>query len=145
MNFEEARKIPGMIEPIEQQLLFDLASNVKLQPHQTIVEFGTFFGRSTNCLAQGLAKNASRHPTNHILAYDSFQCAYTVGLVDYLTKSNKQDNSEQLLKIDNDILDFKSVFEYYSASYIRSGLVKPVQSELRNSLPPDGDIALMHI
>ena len=56
---DKAKKIPGMIEPIEQSMLFELAQNVQLSSNDYIVEFGTFFGRNTYCLSSGFLKKQS--------------------------------------------------------------------------------------
>ena len=40
MNFEN---IPGMIEPIEQELLYKVSKNLDLKEKKSIVELGSFF------------------------------------------------------------------------------------------------------
>ena len=72
---DNAKKIPGMIEPVEQKMLFSLAKNIYLSKNDYIVEFGTFFGRSTFCLSSGFLDNNLRDKSNSILALDSFSCA----------------------------------------------------------------------
>ena len=57
MNFEEANNIPGMIELVEREMLFNQAREISLLETDCVVEFGSFFGRSTNCIAQGLSVN----------------------------------------------------------------------------------------
>ena len=74
MNNEEAERIPGMIELTEREMLFERAREVALEDEDCVVEFGAFFGRSTNCIAQGLSKNLSLSTKNFFYTYDSFEC-----------------------------------------------------------------------
>ena len=94
------QNIPGMIEPVEQKILYRLASELQLQKDDQLVEFGTFFGRSTFCLAEGLAANPSRHKTNHLHAFDSFACASHGGFAKYVQAFARQGQVEQLLEVD---------------------------------------------
>jgi hypothetical protein len=146
MDFEEAEKIPGMIEPVERELLFNLSSSIGFLPGESIIEFGTFFGRSTNCIAQGMTTNKNRQPDNLFFAYDSFKCVNNGGFfAPYVIGFAKNNGTAHLIKEDGTGLDFKPVFEHYLKKYIDSGVVKTVQAELTASEPPRGDIAMMHI
>lgn len=64
----DASFIPGMIDPAEQGNLFRLASTGKLTPEVIFVEFGTFLGRSTACIDEGLCKNPTRVISNKLFA-----------------------------------------------------------------------------
>ena len=44
MNFEEANNIPGMIELVEREMLFNQAREISLIETDCVVEFGSFFG-----------------------------------------------------------------------------------------------------
>lgn len=143
---DEISKIPGMIEPVEQKLLYDMASQLTLQKSDQFVEFGTFFGRSTACLAQGLADNKSRTAKNKLHAYDSFSCATNGGFVEHVRSFSNEGGVGHLLNIGDKIVDFYPVFEYYLSNFIDSGVVKPSKCGLELSIPNQIDsIALMHI
>lgn len=142
----EISKIPGMIEPVEQKLLYDMASQLTLQKSDQFVEFGTFFGRSTACLAQGLADNKSRTAKNKLHAYDSFSCATNGGFVEHVKRFAIGANVEGLIEYGLNKIDFYPVFEKYLSAYIETGLLRPVRSELSSSTPDViSSIGLMHI
>ena len=135
-----------MIEPIEQQTLYDLASKIQLQPIDQVVEFGSFFGCSTARLAEGLFDNVSKTPYNKVYAYDSFSCLKVGGFVNYVNSYALNGGVSNLLSEKEDRLDFFAVFDHYLKAEIASGDVKPMQAELRDSVPGDiQQIALMHI
>ena len=91
-----AAAIPGMIEPIEQQALTQLAGEAAAGGQGTIVEFGCFFGRSTACLVNGAAPHwAGPAPLVH--AYDSFGCADGHGFAPYVRSFARQAGLEHLL------------------------------------------------
>lgn len=138
--------IPGMIEPIEQRTLYGLASQISLHPNDQVVEFGSFFGRSTACLAQGLADNPNRKASNQVYAYDSFGCANSGGFANHVNSFAQTGDISNLLVTSGKRLDFYPVFEHYLSEHISCGAVRPVQAELRDSKPGDiRQIALMHI
>ena len=45
--FDKTNSIPGMIEIVEQKNLYNIVSNLNLEKNDSLIEFGTFFGRST--------------------------------------------------------------------------------------------------
>ena len=140
------QNIPGMIEPVEQKILYQAASELKLQKEDQLVEFGTFFGRSTFCLSEGLSANPTRQKTNQLHAFDSFSCARNGGFGKYVQAFARHGQVEQLLNLDARGIDFFPVFERYLGSSIASGVVQPVRAELRDSRPENIlSIALMHI
>ena len=51
--YTKAMAIPGMIEHIEQKNLFDSVRSLKLEKDDCLIEFGSFFGRSTFCISEG--------------------------------------------------------------------------------------------
>ena len=143
---DKAKKIPGMIEPIEQSMLFELAQNVQLSSNDYIVEFGTFFGRSTYCLSSGFLKNNFKDKSNVILALDSFSCSSKGSFSDIVQTMAKIGNVEELLDISNKKLSFQRIFENYLSDEIKEGVVIHKAKELKNSFPiKRGKIVLMHI
>jgi hypothetical protein len=138
--------IPGMIEPIEQKTLYELMSQLRLEPNDQIVEFGSFFGRSTVCIAQGLIDNPSRHQSNKVHAFDSFGCAIAGGFAPYVEEFSRIGGVSGLLSNNDGKLDFSPIFEHYLSEYIKQGLVYPVKAEIDESVPEDlRQIVFMHI
>ena len=74
LNSHEERSVPGMVEPVESKLLYKSANSLNFQEGDSVVEFGTFFGRSTNAICQGLTQNSSYTANGNFFAYDSFCC-----------------------------------------------------------------------
>jgi len=139
-------KIPGMIEPIEQKILYGLASEINLNPSDSVVEFGSFFGRSTACLTEGLTNNASRKITNKVFAFDSFGCSTVGGFASHVKAFAKSGGCAHLLIGDEERLNFFPVFEYYLNSHLSKDNLRVIKAELQNSVPGDiSQIALMHI
>lgn len=145
LSTDRVLRIPGMIERVEQNLLFSLAQSLAFSPGENVVEFGTFFGRSTFCLAEGLVLNPTFTAQNSLVAYDSFSCATGGTFAPYVYQFAREGGVEYLLKNNANRVDFKPVFEYYLSEHIDAGLLKAVQIELADSLPPSGPIALLHI
>lgn len=145
-NPDSIRNIPGMIEPGEQRTLYGLASQLSLNRGDQMVEFGTFFGRSTACIAQGLADNPQRDESNRLHAFDSFACAVDGVFAPHVQAFARTGGIDDLLISDAGRIDFLPVFEHYLAEPIANGVVRPVRAELRDSAPDQIDqIALMHI
>jgi hypothetical protein len=139
----QSSAIPGMIEPIEQDTLRQLAKDFEFNDQDTVVEFGAFLGRSTACLAEGLAANQSFN--GKLITYDSFQCDLNGGFYPHLFAHCKNNNVQHLIKKNGRIVDFQPVFDHYLKHYIKNGLVVAIQSELIQSTPPNNKISLMHI
>lgn len=64
--------VPGMIEPVECNLLRRLARECLFGEDDCAVEFGAFFGKSTSFIAQGLSENRTYARTFYV--YDCFAC-----------------------------------------------------------------------
>jgi hypothetical protein len=141
----EAQNIPGMIEPIEQKALYELTKSLDLSRDCQIVEFGTFFGRSTNCIAQGLCDNQTAKNTK-IYAYDSFTCRKDGSFEPHVISNAIQGNVQELIERRSNTISFERVFRHYLKHFIDSDLVVPIATELQNSKPINrSEIALMHI
>ena len=139
-------EIPGMIEPIEQEMLTELSQNIKLVENDQIIEFGTFFGRSTYCLAKGLIKNKSKLSSNKIIAYDSFMCRKEGSFFPHVMHFAKLGKIDNLIKFQNNIISFEDIFRHFLNDEIINNLVKVEKAELKNSYPiENGNIALIHI
>jgi pentatricopeptide repeat protein len=138
-----------MIDPAEQVELRRLAQFTPLNEGDVVVEFGTFFGRSTFCLAEGLRANSTRGPSNAILAFDSFGCHAAGSFAKYVNTFAETGGALALLDVKGERIDFFDVFRHFMAEFITEGLIVPVRSELADSqMPHDrerSDIVLMHI
>lgn len=145
MDLAVSKKIPGMVETIEQKLLFETARDLMLQPDEAVVEFGTFFGRSTWCLAEGLAANPRRRPGHRLHAYDGFRCPPQGRFADYVRRFAEQGGVGDRLQLRDGMLDFRAVFDHYLAGHLDSGLLRASQGMLAELVPLQADIALMHV
>ena len=145
MNFQEAEDIPGMIELVERKMLYVSVQSLSLEDGDNIIEFGPFFGRSTNCIAQGLKNNKTFSHNCRFLTYDSFHCNVNGWFAPHVLRAAESGGVTDMLETKNDRINFEPIFNYYMKNYIDSGIVSGVKSELTNSNPPDGPICFMHI
>lgn len=144
MNFQEADAIPGMIEPLERELLYRTAQSLDFVPGDAVVEFGAFFGKSANCIAQGLARNKTFTDDCDFYSYDSFECDEDGGFAKCVFALGGRLASELVSRTGKRI-DFSPVFQRHLADYLEKGLVTPVKAELQNSFPKSQRIIMMHI
>lgn len=139
-------KVPGMTEPVEQKMLYELSKVIKLKDNEIIYEFGPFLGRSTYYLAQGLSENTTKDNQHQIHTFDIFQCPTGTYFAPHVYKHIKAASVSDLLEEKNGILDFSKVFEHYLKDYISDGSVVPHKVTLNNSNPiSNKKVALMHI
>ena len=144
--FKSPNEIPGMIEPIEQEMLIELSETIKLDKNDQIIEFGSFFGRSTYCLAMGLKNNKTFLASNKIIAFDSFMCRKNGSFYPHVINFAKLGKVENLIKYENNDIDFEGIFKHFLNNEITSNLVIAEKVELKNTHPiENGNIALMHI
>lgn len=128
MKFEN---IPGMIEPIEQELLYKVSKNLDLKRKKTIVELGSFFGKSTNAIIQGLNENISNKESRSFLVYDNFECIESGSFAPHVKAYAKKFNVEHLLNISNSKINFLDIFKFYTNEKYKN--LKIHQEELENS------------
>jgi len=139
------KDIPGMIEPIEQEMLQELASKLNLNKNDSIVEFGTFFGRSTASISLGLLSNPSLNSENKFYAFDSYECDLNGSFYQYVNNFAKNARVENLLIVNNNKVDFYKIFEFYNKQNIELGVLHPVKAEISKSFPKAANIKLIHI
>lgn len=144
MNFQEADSIPGMIEPSERELLYRTSQSLEFANGDAVVEFGAFFGRSSNCIAQGLARNKTFTSDCAFYSYDSFECDEDGGFAKYVFALGGPLASELVSRTGKKI-DFSPIFQHYLADYVEKGLATPVKAELQNSFPKSQRIIMMHV
>ena len=145
MNYEEAENIPGMIELVERNMLFSILNSLDIEQEDSIVEFGPFFGRSTNCIAQGLIANRKYDPGCKFYTYDSFECDENGWFAPHLIGRAKAGGVEHLLERDKGKISFDKIFSYYMKSYLDSKTVIFVKKQIVESQPPSNTIAFIHI
>ncbi len=139
-------KIPGMIEPGEQRMLRGLAASHQVRDGGAIVEFGTFFGRSTACLANGaLTWWTPAHGAPALYAYDSFGCAEDGGFARHVDGFSRNHGVGPLVRRTEGRVDFYPVFNHFVGEAETIGLLKSTVTELRDARWSGGPIALMHI
>lgn len=135
--------IPGMIEPIERNLLRRLGSELPFANDDCAVEFGAFFGKSTSFIAQGLGERRQRVPKLYV--YDSFGCDRQGSFRPVVVGFAESGGVRDLVREENGRVDFFPVFCFYLRQKIESGVVVPTRAELVDSAPPNSPIMLMHI
>ena len=139
-------KIPGMIEPVEQQLLSGLAADPFVAENGVIVEFGTFFGRSTACLVNGALAWWSPERAPAVYAYDSFACSNSsAGFAKHVAAFAQQAGVAHVVRVEGDRIDFRPVYDHFVGSAEATGVLKTATTDLSRARRPDAPIALMHI
>ncbi len=144
MKLIDPALIPGMIEPGEQKLLFELSKEINLKNCNNVVEFGTFFGRSTACIMNGLLSNNAEIKPN-FFAYDIFECKNEGRFSKILNSYVKKHDLKNLLVLKKDRLNFRSIFDFYLNDYLITDILKVFQTELSEAKCHCDEIALMHI
>lgn len=144
--YTKAMAIPGMIEPVEQKSLFECVKGLKLDKNDCLIEFGSFFGRSTFCISEGAHKNPSLNKSNKLYAYDSFECHLEGGFYEILISEVKRNKLENYITKKGQFIDFSNVFSFYLKDYIKNDFIKVVKCDLNNSLPPENKkVSFLHI
>ena len=117
MNFQEAEDIPGMIELVERKMLYVSVQSLSLEDGDNIIEFGPFFGRSTNCIAQGLKNNKTFSHNCRFLTYDSFHCNVNGWFAPHVLRAAESGGVTDMLETKNDRINFEPIFNYYMKNY----------------------------
>lgn len=144
--FKKAMAIPGMIEEIEQKYLFDCVRGLKLEKDDCLIEFGSFFGRSTFCISEGAHKNPSLNKSNKLYAYDSFECHLEGGFYESLIYEVKRNKLEKYITKKGKFIDFSNIFSFYLKDYITTDFIEVMKCNLNNSLPPENKkVSFLHI
>lgn len=140
--------IPGMIEPIEQELLLDLAEFVVLADDEVVCEFGAYFGLSTRCLVDGLASNKTlqveSRRTSALHAYDIFSCSQAGAFARYVQRDAAKAGLTDLLRTNGGRIDFSAVFDHHMKG-LPPMLLTRHQTEITTARHVGGSIALMHV
>lgn len=137
--------VPGKTEPVEQQMLYDIAKVINFKGDELVYEFGPFFGRSTFYLAKGLSENASHGQANKLHTFDFFSCPMDHHFAPHIFNHAREASVVDLLEKKDGDIRFQKVFEHYLKDFIEDGLVTAHALSLRESYPMERSIALMHI
>lgn len=152
MNPED---IPGMTERIEQKLLNSIGQSVKLEADEVMLEFGTFFGRSTRSIVNGVLKNKNIDLASRLepvlKVYDSF-CMPNEGAfdehkrqdVDYVKMMASHGGTRDLLKDQDGKVNFRAIFDHYMSD-IPEKVLDVYESGLYQMEHDDLAIKFMHI
>jgi hypothetical protein len=141
----DAQKIPGMIEPVEQALLTELAARPPIVAGAVIVEFGTFFGRSSACLVNGASQWWTPADGPVLRTYDSFGCAEGEGFAPHVFAFAGQGGVLDLVERANGRVDFQKVYRRYLGAAEEAGLLVTRRAELRDIEHDGAPISLMHL
>ena len=144
MKKRDLNSIPGMIELGEQALLVKHGSDIQLNDEDVIIEYGCFFGRSTNCIIEGLKLNKTYIKSNKFILYDSFQCKKDNLFSSELNISAKKYNVDHLIiEKEGGVIDFRKIFEHFTLpTEITLEINQCNLDEIKRINKP---IALMHI
>lgn len=138
--------VPGMIEPIEQALLYELVKSIDLAGDEVIVEFGTFFGKSTRCIVDGfLAANnqLTRKDYAAIYVYDSYACSIDGAFYPHVIEHAKKGEVTHLLSESAGNINFEDIFKHYMKD-LPSGILDINRCELEAMLHNNAKIKLIH-
>ena len=144
MEKRDLNSIPGMIEKGEQDLLIEHASAIQLNDEDVIIEYGCFFGRSTNCIIEGLRLNKTYIKSNKFILYDSFQCKknnlFSIQVNNYAKKYNVD---HLIIEKGGGVIDFRKILEHFT---LPTEITLEInQCNLHKIKHINRPIALMHI
>jgi len=141
----EPEQIPGMIEPVEQRMLTELAASGLVAQSGAIVEFGSFLGRSTACLIKGARTWWTPQAGSVVVAYDSFGCADGPGFAPHVLAAAERGGVAHLVRRANGRVDFAPVFRHFVGEAEGEGMLRVHAAELRDSRHDGRPIALLHL
>lgn len=137
--------IPGMIEPIEQSILQLACSEINLNPSDIFIEYGSFFGRSSNCIIEGIINNKTYTKNNILVVYDSFRCKSDMAFAKIVYQFARLGKVENLIEKDENFINFinfRKIFNHFISS---NAPIKVYECDLQEIKPVTQPIAFMHI
>ncbi len=139
-------EIPGQIERSEQVMLLEIMRALPFGPDDTIVEFGTLFGRSTACLVNGiLAKNLPPRSAPYVRAFDGFNFPLSNDFHRYIVHTAEQRNLRHLLRFTADTVNWRAFYDHFLGTAESEGILKTTEGEIQNAANDVARIALMHV
>ena len=107
---DELTTQPALIEPLERQLLYNLAKH-HCDGRGDVVELGAFLGASTIALAAGLRDSPAGQQGRRVRTYDCFECSDTGALAPALRRRLRASQLEGFLLVGDGRLDFEECFQ----------------------------------
>ena len=142
------KNIPGMIEYVEQELLSRIGQSLKVDADEVMLEFGTFFGRSTRSIVNGILWNKNIELSSRLKpvlrAYDRFSSANEENFVDYVKSFARRGGVQDLLKEQDGKVSFRAVFDHYMSG-IPEKVLDVFESGLHQMEHDGSAIKFMHI
>ena len=142
------KNIPGMVEPVEQDLLSRIGQFLEVDVDEVMLEFGAFFGRSTCSLVNGILRNRnielSSRLTPVLRVYDRFSVANDGDFVDYVRSFAGHGGVQGLLKEQDGKVCFRAVFDHYMLD-VSEKVLDVYESELYQMTHDGVAIKFMHI
>lgn len=135
--------IPGMIEPVEQAMLYDLGASLQLAPTEIVCEFGAYFGKSTWSLAQGLQAGPTQLDGRTLAplhTWDLFSCAETGLFAQHVVGHAQQAGTSHLLARSQGRLSWLQAFDHHMQG-LPPGLLQRHVGALRDARKPACTIA----
>lgn len=135
--------IPGMIEPVEQAMLYDLGASLQLAPTEVVCEFGAYFGKSTWSLAQGLQAGPTQLDGRALAplhTWDLFSCAENGMFAQHVLGHAQQAGTSHLLARSQGRVSWLQAFDHHMQG-LPPGLLQRHVGALRDARKPPCTIA----
>ena len=139
----DVNKIPGMIESVEREMLerYALKSNLN---KGCIVELGSYFGKSTACLINGVIRNTTYTHGIKIFSFDKFETKKKSSFTPYVLKDAKRANLLSALIQKNNKINFKNIYSYFTREY-ENKILKTHEVDIKNMKLFKNKISLLFI
>lgn len=131
----------SMVSIQEREKLYELARTYNFEEFDTILEFGVFFGGSSEALALGLAENPTFYGQN-ILSLDSFNCPTNGAFYPILMQRAAMIYAVNQLKFSSTHVDWLQFVKNNLNIYPQ---IQLIQMDARDYKHNDGPIALLHL
>ena len=131
----------SMLTQQERESLFKLAKNTPLKKGDTILEFGVFFGGSTEALGKGLAFNKTSG-RNKIFAVDTFCCSESGGLYDIVFERAALVNATQFLEKNGSAVDW---YKYVQNNLKHFENIELLQQDSKSYEHDGSPVAILHL
>ena len=146
LDEKQGLSIPGQIESIEMKTLYKIFKNVSLSDGDCVVEFGTYYGRSTYCIAKGLQDNKCYSSKIPFFAFDAFQSSKNGAMAPSIIDHAKKYHILQLIEETSSAINFQKAFIYYMQKFGLDSMITPISAKLHSSNIPDHlSVAAIHV
>ncbi|MDA7937825.1 hypothetical protein N9B71_02075 [Pirellulales bacterium] len=131
----------SMLTKQERENLFRLAKNTPLKKGDSILEFGVFFGGSSEALGKGLALNKTS-TENKIFAVDTFCCSKPGGLYEIVFERAKLVDGTQFLEKNGSTVDW---YKYVQSNLKRFENIELLQQDSKGYEHDGSPVAILHL